>query len=1041
MYITPRVLIQQEFLQVPVYAEFPLPAFIIGPQFSLRRYSEPSEKALTMVGTLDGIALDAANNYSPTGASITLNSSQYTGVRYDFPHVATGGDVDQSYTKVYMESVEAQYFPLVALGDATNEDAGVETVVGESGNTIQNRLRFPEVLLKTGNGFERSTAFLSKRDVAVGDIIEVVDDLDMTFRARVTALVADTYRENSDLASTIGAEVELSTGDFFKADGVGHATVNRFTSASATFVKDEVVGKYLQITGLGVRKIIGFVDSHTLLVDTIVPVKSSGTYTFRIGGVYNDLGNVGFATEDYNNAVVHVGGTGSTAGGSPTNPSTAYKGNAATGVFSDVYTITVTSDNTSSKASVTFSVESQSGSFAPQTDLILDEVGGDYLLDVDSTGDNEVVLDFSDVTAFVRGTQWTLTVTAPTAQVEPTTSGTYTGPSDMVYKIVVERGGKFYNGNNADTCARLRVSASDIDTPSDVLPYSATSFNVGKFGVRASFATGSNNDGLIVGDVYYIPVTAAKLGAYHTVELSENLPPLMLTVASTGKTAKLLLTKPSVEIPQLRDLYSESNKYNWVQEDSYIGILAGIAINDQALVVEGNSVTLPVKSGKLFVEHRDLLQDNVVAIDSLRSLADVTTKLGVIHPDNPLAQGVYDAVLNSANQIVYFLGVQTNDLVGYTQAIKIAEKSDKVYSFVPLTFDRTIQDAVVGHVNAYSTKEVGRWRIAWLSVQDVKTRTMYSLKENGENYKATITDDPQVSNTQFKLVTIEGAKFVEDGVRPGDSIKLNFRLDPKGDIIADEYFVDHVRSNTTLTITKTLTAQIAVPVKVEVVRNYTKSERANNIAHIGGDYNNRRVRVVFPDTYKYGGVTKQGYFAAAGLAGLRSGVVPHQGLTNSEFLGVDDLSKVVIEFNQDDLNVMAEQGIWLITQEVIGATAYVRHQITTDERSLNTREDSITTNVDNISYTLKAALAPYIGRYNINPGTIHEVYKTVVGVLRDKATNTYTARAGNQLLSFTPKDDILRIESDPFYKDRIIVDVNLNVPYPLNYINLTLFVA
>jgi hypothetical protein len=187
-------------------------------------------------------------------------------------------------------------------------------------------------------------------------------------------------------------------------------------------------------------------------------------------------------------------------------------------------------------------------------------------------------------------------------------------------------------------------------------------------------------------------------------------------------------------------------------------------------------------------------------------------------------------------------------------------------------------------------------------------------------------------------------------------------------------------------------------------------------------------------------VTKQGYFLAAALAGLRSGVVPHQGLTNTQVLGASDLSKVVIEFTQDQLNVMAEQGIWIVTQEIIGATPYARHQLTTDERSLNTSEDSITTNVDNISYALKHTLEPYIGTYNINPENLLVIRDAIIGELTFRATGTRTVRAGNQLTSFTPEDDILLLQQNPTYKDRIDVEVKLNVPYPLNFISLKLIV-
>jgi hypothetical protein len=241
-------------------------------------------------------------------------------------------------------------------------------------------------------------------------------------------------------------------------------------------------------------------------------------------------------------------------------------------------------------------------------------------------------------------------------------------------------------------------------------------------------------------------------------------------------------------------------------------------------------------------------------------------------------------------------------------------------------------------------------------------------------------------------------------------------------------------------LNKPISTAINTPSKMQVVRNFTKSERASNIAQIGGAYNNRRVRCVFPDTYKYRGVTKQGYFAAAGLAGLRSGVVPHQGLTNSEFYGADDLGKVVLEFSQADLDTMAEQGIWLISQEVIGATAYVRHQLTTDTSGLNTSEDSITTNVDSISYALKKTISPFIGKWNVGNDALISLRAAIVAELSYRATYTGTARAGNQLTSFVPTRDIVRLEQNTTYKDRVDVEVKLNVPYPMNYVSLKLVV-
>lgn len=1023
-YITPRVLIKQEFSQVPVYRDLPLPAFIIGPNYALTRYSEASEKPFTAVGTLDGVSLDGGNNYVVD-----------TDTTYDFPNVPAGGNVDHGYTKVYAESIEAQYFPLEDLPSVSGAD-DVVFLQGPSGQYYTNRVQLINTTLKTANGYTRDS-FFADRDVVVGDIIEITsldaNNNSTVVKSRISALLAETANENSSLASQI-APISYSL-----TNGVTNGTT-LFTSAGADFVESDVVGKYITIANIGVRQILARPTATSLTLSSAVPAGTARSYF--IGGVYNDLANAPKVTMSTGNIV---------AGGSYTGITTAfgsasiYGGYPELDVLEDSYTVTVTTAGL--VGAVRFSVTSANAE-VNYTVRALTVTSNKGVLIVDDNGGNDLRLEFTvadaAVTNFALGQSWTISgCRAAVTQVVPTVDGEYFGQYDMIYKVTVDRGGAFYDGENADTCARLIISSSNIDNSSLVLPEDNVPFSVGTLGVTAKFNTapiGSSSAGyyFIAGDTYYIPVQAEKKGAVSIVELSEDIPQAVF-VSNASASAKLFLTQRSLQIPATRNLLTGTT--NWSQEGNYITINAGITTYDSLLSVAGTPVRLPITSAKIYIEHRDLLQDNVTTIDSVRDLASVTDKLGTVHPDNPLAQGVYDAVLNAQNQIVYFIGVQTNDLAGYTEAIKISEKSDKVYSFVPLTFDRTIQDAVVAHVNAYSTPEVGRWRIAWISVPDSKFSLTYDLKENGDPYTATVTDDPSVAGVQYKLVTMAGARFIEDGVRPNDVLRINFKLSPDGEVVYDEYVVDRVRSNTTLLLTTPLSAAISAPVKAQIVRNYTKSERAYNISRIAGDYNNRRVRSVFPDTYKYGGITKQGYFAAAGLAGLRSGVVPHQGLTNSEFLGADDLSKVVVEFSQDDLNTMAEQGVWIITQEVIGSTPYVRHQLTTDTGSLNTSEDSITTNVDSISYALKSVLSPFIGRYNVNPANVVAVRSAVIEELRFRAGSTYTSRAGNQLVSFTPDSDIIRLEQNAQYKDRIDVEVRLNVPYPMNYINLNLVVG
>ena len=1120
-YIVPKVLIQQEFTQVPVYREFPMAAFIIGPQYALFRYDVEDEKEFTKV-------------MHPTDEALGNKYQKNEDVIYSFPNVPAGGKVDHRYTKVIFENTAAQYFPNADLGTEDLQEGADDTVLVETGRArdrkveftgaivgttltvssvtsgslglnliltganilegtkvtaygtgvgatgtytvnisqnvtsttiagsrpvyYSNRIRFPQHLTD-GHGYERSPWF-SNRDVRKGDMVRLTDENGLSLTSFIKDVLPETPIQNADLASKVGPAAAIKSSTI-NPDGQVYANSNRFTADSGAFTKD-LEGEFITVEGEinQTFKILAVVSESELLLDEAAVEDESGL-AWRIGGQWNDINNaepqnysVSVAFESDIEGQVQGDWTASVVDAQDTS---TYIGHKHLRIIQDVYTAELTHYNAALAteaerlASARFTIYSNSGAFAPKQYRMLDS---NNILTVDNARGNNLKLDFTGADDWAVGKSIKVFAKAQveSAGVTATAPGVlgYTGTADIVYKVTVIRGGAFLKSDrsNADTAARVAVTSSGVDSSGSVLVEKDMAFPIGSYGVFATFTAGSvgagDDEGLVAGDVFYIGAKAARLGPYTIIELNDALPaPFLYVDEYPNLNVELFAMIPKAEIPSLRDLVEGTA--NWVQVENYITVNSAATTYLPSLVIGDTPARLPIEQAKVFVQHRDLLQDNVVSIGSVRSGGQIERTLGLIHPDNPLAQGVNDAVLNANGAVVYYIGVESDDLAGYLAAIEIAKKSDKVYSFAPMTFDRAIQDAVVSHVNAYSTPEVGRWRIAWLSCQDKKTKALYDLKENGSPWVGTITDDLQVPGSQNRLVTMQGASFIDDGIRANDSVRFNFRLNADGQITYDELFVDEVRTQTTLALTTSIPSPLNAPVKMEIVRHFTRDERASNLSLIGGEYNNRRVRVVFPDEYKYEAgdgtmVTKQGYFMAAALAGLRSGVVPHQGLTNTQVLGASDLSKVVSEFTQDQLNVMAEQGIWIVTQEIVGATPYARHQLTTDERSLNTSEDSITTNVDNISYALKHTLEPYIGTYNVNPENLLVIRDAIIGELTFRATSTRTVRAGNQLTSFSAEDDILLLQQNPTYKDRIDVEVKLNVPYPLNYINLKLIV-
>jgi hypothetical protein len=934
-YIVPRVLIKQEFTQIPILQDQPLAALIVGPQFNLHRYSVEAEKAST-----------AARNaiygqeYQPT-----------EDVVYSLPNQVLGTVTDEDYLKVFFENAEAEYFP----NDISDTPATVERIqVPTNSKHYPNRFLATDLIFKTANGYSRSPEF-SNRNIHLGDVIMLSsEDAGYEGRFKVKAL---------------------------------HASKTESEIASATYAAD----------------------------------------------------NIATQAEDYNNAVTKHGSGGATV--EVANASTAFKGGwTASGMFVATETFKVTVKHGGNLTAARFTVESPAGLFETRTDVPL--AGGD--LTVYSENSNDVVLDFSGSSLFVEDDYFTVQVFAPVNHtVVPTSGGDYTGLQNLSYKLTVVRGGPWFDGTNAATCARVSVSSDHIDSSATVNVQDDVAFKVGSYGVTATFASSSVTGGLADGQVYFIAVTPAADSEVNIIETYESLPNTFtgnnaVTPADDWEISSMRLVKSyqvSARVPNNDvDLNFEFDSTNQT-----LTINSGITTFDSSIYDGADLMPLDVKKANVFIEHRDLVTDNAISIGSFTSADGVDETLGTIHPDNPLAQGVYDALLNAAGVTVYYVGLNSNDLEGYTAALELARLKDLYYGLVPLTHDRSVIDAFVGHVNAQSTAEVAHWRKCWVSLPLTTSTLLYDVQEDNTDWTGTLLDDPLATDLDtpvYGLLTVEGAQFLTDEIRPHDKILINFRVNSQGQVVSDEYTVLEVRTETTLVLVDGPTSSIDVPVKVQIKRVYTRDEQINELALVAGDFNNRRVNSVFPTVAKNGTIEKPGYFVAAALAGLRSGTVPHQGLTNTEILGFTDLTQVVRTFSAAQLDRLAAEGIWIVTQDTIGSTPYVRHQLTTDSSGLNTSEDSVTTNVDSISYGLMRVLEPYIGKYNVYPGAVLKVRESIYNELTFRQTETFTVRAGNQLNGFT----IVKLRQDPTFKDRINAEIQLQVPYPLNFIVVTLIV-
>jgi hypothetical protein len=194
------------------------------------------------------------------------------------------------------------------------------------------------------------------------------------------------------------------------------------------------------------------------------------------------------------------------------------------------------------------------------------------------------------------------------------------------------------------------------------------------------------------------------------------------------------------------------------------------------------------------------------------------------------------------------------------------------------------------------------------------------------------------------------------------------------------------------------------------------------------------VVVVANSTVGLDGATFPGYFAAAAVAGLRSGVLPQQGLTRVTLSGIDDTGSLISGLNGSQLNQIAESGGWIVHKDADG-NIFNRHAVTSDPTDLNSREEMVRVNVDSISYQYKAVYEPYIGKANVTDDILiilKSLFESVTLALKSNGTTS----TGPQLV----EGAVVQIRQHALFKDRVVIEANLTVPYPLNNIELKLVV-
>ena len=719
------------------------------------------------------------------------------------------------------------------------------------------------------------------------------------------------------------------------------------------------------------------------------------------------------------------------------------------GQVEETYTVVVTQPSTGGDAETarleitrqsdgTIFSDVQPGDFGDTADpTVIDEDRDLTAVFNNTAGSSSWPVDADD---FLIGQTWQITVSQDFTPPTVASDGVYLGAADTTYIVRITKGGDVGD-------AEFTVSTTtgiDASGPT-VISALGTALPVGTQGTTVTFSGAT--EGFCLDDVFTIDVTAVTEGAVKTVVVATPLPAAVRGIcldssssSSSGTPADLAVTfyiKADIEVPENRVGFAPL--VNWEQSETEITLKSGIIAYDATWTNAGVLQPLNVKDGIVYINYRALVRqwvDTVGTIDDVSLIPDTFDDAPIIDQDNPLVFGVYNTLLNCDGEDVKFTGIGASspiELEDWLAALQVLRGRDDVYSLVPLTFDKQVIDAVVSHVEAMSTAEEGRWRIAWFSQQAETELGIYTVSEalgrEGEVVLATITDDPDTSGTQYTLVSASGEKFItgDNPVSAGMILRAQYQDDGFGNITYSEYVIDDVLNDEELRLHTGPDVPINTPSKIEVWENLNKTQIATNLATKPGLWNSRRAYLVWPDEIGNAGETVPGYYLCCSLAGLRSASLPHRGLTNAEVIGWDDLTRTTQFFNEPQLDTMAGAGWWIVTQAPDG-DVYTRHQLSTNNLDLNRREQSVTTNVDSISYLLLDRLAPYIGRGNVTPTMVNIVEGVIRGTMDYFADFVVQDELGPQVLSY----EVAELRQHPLLADRILARIPTVIPYPFN---------
>lgn len=435
--------------------------------------------------------------------------------------------------------------------------------------------------------------------------------------------------------------------------------------------------------------------------------------------------------------------------------------------------------------------------------------------------------------------------------------------------------------------------------------------------------------------------------------------------------------------------------------------------------VRVNGKECEIATAEVYVGYTALRRD-LSAAGCLNSLDEIEGALGKVTPENPLAFGMSIALANTTAG-VWYVGIDSDDLAGYTAAKDRLENEDPIYAIVPLTFAPSVLAMFKMHAEQMSRPEIGMWRIALgcspLAVSKTLVEGRAILSRDGDGDYVVLTDE-------------EGA-FLSLAVDAGDELTLT-----AADGVEHRYVIAGAVSEDMLSVTQSNPFDSTVfppqtPCAYRVEHPLDKTAQAKEIAATSKAYGSSRYVHIWPDICVLGDRELPGYYLACAVAGAVGGLPSHYGLTRLSIAGLDGLRHAGDYFNKDELNLIADGGTLIFVQASQAAPPHIRHQLTTDRSTVEFQELSFVKNFDYVSYICRDAMDVFLGKWNITPSTLASLETTLRGVLETLKLDNQP-KIGSRILGY----DIISVAQLDDVRDRVEMYAEVDFPYPLNTIGL-----